>query len=68
MCAKECDTLCAPCKRAKGDDLLQKCSSLFAHLGTDSSEEEVTEAYRQEKCMLEQMAQFDPERAERLLV
>ena len=68
MCAKQCDNLCSSCKRKKGDDLLQKCSSLFAHLGTDSTKEEIETAYTQERCMLEQMAEFDPERAERLLV
>jgi hypothetical protein len=68
MCAKQCDTLCEECKRKKGDELLEKCASLFANLGTDSTEEEIKRAYKEERCMLEQLSEFDPEKGARLLI
>jgi hypothetical protein len=39
---------------------------LFANLGTDSTHEEVAEAYRREAEYIELIVELDPEKGERL--
>jgi hypothetical protein len=39
---------------------------LFTYIGTDSTVEEIQDAYRREKEYIELIAELDPEKAERL--
>mgnify|MGYP006908227504 FL=1 len=56
------------CKYIKNriDLYLYEMSRLFTNIGTDSTEEEVQEAYRQEAAYIELIAELDPVKADRL--
>lgn len=52
--------------RNRIDLYLYEMSRLFTNIGTDSTEEEVQEAYRQEAAYIELIAELDPVKADRL--
>jgi hypothetical protein len=56
------------CKLIKNriDLYLYEMARLFAYIGTDSTVEEIQDAYRREKEYIELIAELDPEKAERL--
>ncbi len=56
------------CKLIKNrvDLYLYEMAILFANLGTDSTQEEVTEAYKREAEYIELIAELDPEKGDRL--
>lgn len=56
------------CKLIKNriDLYLYEMAILFANLGTDSTREEVAEAYRREAEYVELIVELDPEKGERL--
>jgi len=56
------------CKLIKNriDLYLYEMSRLFTNIGTDSTLEEVQEAYAREKEYIELIAELDPEKADRL--
>jgi len=56
------------CKLIKNriDLYLYEMSKLFTNIGTDSTLEEVQEAYAREKEYIELIAELDPEKADRL--
>jgi len=56
------------CKLIKNriDLYLYEMSRLFTNIGTDSTLEEVQEAYAKEKEYIELIAELDPEKADRL--
>lgn len=56
------------CKYIKNriDLYLYEMSRLFTNIGTDSTEEEVQEAYKREAEYIELIAELDPVKADRL--
>lgn len=56
------------CKLIKNriDLYLYEMARLFTYIGTDSTVEEIQDAYRKEKEYIELIAELDPEKAERL--
>ena len=48
------------------DLYLYEMANLFANIGTDSTHEEVAEAYRREAEYIELIVELDPEKGERL--
>jgi len=56
------------CKLIKNriDLYLYEMANLFANIGTDSTLEEVQEAYEREKEYIELIAKLDPDKADRL--
>jgi len=52
--------------RNRVDLYLYEMSSLFTNIGTDSTEEEVQEAYKREAEYIELIAELDPVKADRL--
>jgi hypothetical protein len=56
------------CKLIKNriDLYLYEMARLFTYIGTDSTVEEIQDAYRREKEYIELIAELDPEKAERL--
>ena len=52
--------------RNRIDLYLYEMSSLFTNIGTDSTEEEVQEAYKREAEYIELIAELDPVKADRL--
>jgi len=46
--------------KTKIDNHLQEMSSLFANLGTDSTEEEVMQAYLEESYLIDKIEWLDP--------
>lgn len=56
------------CKLIKNrvDLYLYEMAILFANLGTDSTQEEVAEAYKLEAEYIELIAELDPEKGDRL--
>lgn len=56
------------CKLIKNrvDLYLYEMAILFANLGTDSTQEEVAEAYKREAGYIELIAELDPEKGDRL--
>jgi hypothetical protein len=66
MCM-QCKGMCESCKAKYIETRLRRCASLFANLGTDSSESEREEAYAKEKLLLQQIMQVDLEKGKRLL-
>lgn len=63
----QCSGMCKKCTREFIDNRLKKCATLFANLGTDSTEEEIKEAYAKERMLLEEIAKVDKEKSDRLL-
>jgi len=66
MCM-QCSGMCEKCTKEFIDNRLEKCATLFANLGTDSTEEEIKEAYAKERMLLEEIAKVDKEKSDRLL-
>ena len=56
------------CKLIKNriDLYLYEMAQLFTNIGTDSTVEEIQDAYRREREYIELIAELDPEKAERL--
>lgn len=56
------------CKLIKNriDLYLYEMARLFTNIGTDSTVEEIQDAYRREREYIELIAELDPEKAERL--
>lgn len=56
------------CKLIKNriDLYLYEMARLFTYIGTDSTVEEIQEAYRKEKEYIELIAELDPDKADRL--
>lgn len=52
--------------RNRVDLYLYEMSRLFTNIGTDSTEEEVQEAYKREAEYIELIAELDPVKADRL--
>lgn len=52
--------------RNRVDLYLYEMSRLFTNIGTDSTEEEVQEAYKREAEYIELIAELDPIKADRL--
>lgn len=52
--------------KEKVDAILQQMASLFTNLGIDSSTEEVEEAYRKERELIEKIAELDENKANNL--
>jgi len=52
--------------KEKVDAILQQMASLFTNLGIDSSPEEVEEAYRKERELIEKIAELDENKANNL--
>ena len=52
--------------RNRIDLYLYEMARLFTYIGTDSTVEEIQEAYRKEKEYIELIAELDPEKADRL--
>ena len=52
--------------RNRIDLYLYEMSRLFTNIGTDSTEEEVQEAYNREAAYIELIAELDPVKADRL--
>ena len=52
--------------RNRVDLYLYEMSRLFTNIGTDSTEEEVQEAYKREAKYIELIAELDPVKADRL--
>lgn len=63
----QCKGMCESCKAEYINRRLQKCASLFANLGTDSTPAEREYAYAKEKLLLEQIRKVDLEKGNRLL-
>lgn len=49
--------------KEKVDSILQEMASLFTNLGIDSSPEEVEQAYKKEKELIEKIAELDEGKA-----
>ena len=56
------------CKLIKNriDLYLYEMARLFTYIGTDSTVEEIQDAYRREREYIELIAELDPEKADRL--
>ena len=56
------------CKLIKNriDLYLYEMARLFTYIGTDSTVEDIQDAYRREREYIELIAELDPEKAERL--
>ena len=56
------------CKLIKNriDLYLYEMARLFTYIGTDSTVQEIQDAYRREREYIELIAELDPEKAERL--
>lgn len=54
------------CIKQSVDIYLYRMSKLFTNIGTDSTEEEVQEAYKREAEYIELIAELDPVKADRL--
>lgn len=56
------------CKLIKNriDLYLYEMARLFTNIGTDSTVEEIQDAYKREREYIELIAELDPEKAERL--
>lgn len=52
--------------RNRIDLYLYEMASLFTNIGTDSTLEQIQEAYRREREYIELIAELDPEKADRL--
>lgn len=52
--------------RTQVDELLKEMARLFTNIGTDSTLEEIQEAYRKERELIERIAELDPEKANNL--
>lgn len=52
--------------RNRIDLYLYEMARLFTYIGTDSTVEEIQDAYRREREYIELIAELDPEKAERL--
>lgn len=52
--------------RHQVDVLLEEMSILFTNIGIDSTVEEIQEAYRKEKELIERIAEIDPLKADNL--
>ena len=52
--------------RSKVDVLLEEMAVLFTNIGIDSTVEEIQEAYRKEKELIERIAEIDPIKADNL--
>ena len=66
MCM-QCKGMCESCKAEYINTRLQRCASLFANLGIDSTPAEREYAYTKEKLLLEQIRKVDLEKGNRLL-
>jgi hypothetical protein len=49
--------------REQVDVLLFKMASIFTNLGTDSTLEEIQEAYKEENRLIDMIAELDPDKA-----
>lgn len=49
--------------RTRIDSYLFEMASLFTNLGTDSTLEEIQNAYAQENALIDKIAELDPEKA-----
>jgi hypothetical protein len=56
---------CKATKR-KIDSILKEMSILFVNLGTDSTHEEVEQAYVRENLLIDRIQEIDPEKAQRI--
>ena len=52
--------------RQEVDILLKEMATIFTNIGTDSTQEEVAEAYRKESLLIDEIAKLDPAKAESL--
>ncbi len=52
--------------RQEVDILLKEMAILFTNRGTDSTQEEVAEAYRKEDLLIDKIAELDPAKAQSL--
>ena len=52
--------------RQEVDILLKEMATIFTNIGTDSTQEEVAEAYRKESLLIDKIAELDPAKAESL--
>jgi len=52
--------------RNRIDLYLYEMARIFTNLGTDSTLEQIQEAYRQENELIEKIAELDPEKADNL--
>ena len=52
--------------RIQVDELLKEMAKLFTNIGTDSTLEEIQEAYRKERELIERIAELDPDKANNL--
>lgn len=52
--------------RQEVDILLKEMAILFTNIGTDSTQEEVAEAYRKEDLLIDKIAELDPAKAQSL--
>lgn len=52
--------------RQEVDILLKEMAILFTNIGTDSTQEEVAEAYRKEDLLIDKIAKLDPAKAQSL--
>lgn len=52
--------------RQEVDTLLKEMATIFTNIGTDSTQEEVAEAYRKENLLIDEIAKLDPAKAESL--
>lgn len=52
--------------RQEVDILLKEMATIFTNIGTDSTQEEVAEAYKKENLLIDKIAELDPAKAESL--
>jgi hypothetical protein len=52
--------------RQEVDILLKEMATIFTNIGTDSTQEEVAEAYRKEDLLIDKIAELDPAKAQSL--
>jgi hypothetical protein len=52
--------------RFQVDEILEEMARLFTNVGTDSTLEEIQEAYRKERELIERIAELDPDKANNL--
>lgn len=52
--------------RQEVDILLKEMATIFTNIGTDSTQEEVAEAYRKEDLLIDKITELDPAKAQSL--
>jgi len=52
--------------RQEVDILLKEMATIFTNIGTDSTQEEVAEAYKKEDLLIDKIAELDPAKAQSL--